>query len=56
MRRLQLVCKTVNDPNLDKRLVFMENNDLEGIATLTNDPLATYHIHGKPTKRKGGRH
>ena len=28
--------------------------DLTGIATLTNDPLATYSIHGKPTK-KGSR-
>lgn len=27
---------------------------LEGIATLTNDPLATYSLHGKPSK-KGSR-
>ena len=30
-------------------------NDLDGIATLSHDPLATYRIHGKPTKIRGGR-
>ena len=31
-------------------------NGLEGIATLSHDPLATYTVHGKPTKiKKGGR-
>lgn len=32
-----------------------QNEDLTGIATLSHDPLATYHIHGKPTKIRGGR-
>jgi len=27
--------------------------DLTGIATLSHDPLATYHVHGGRTKRKG---
>ena len=32
-----------------------KNEDLTGIATLSHDPLATYHIHGKPTKIRGSR-
>lgn len=32
------------------------NSDLTGIATLTNDKLATYTVHGKPVRiKKGGR-
>lgn len=30
-------------------------NDLDGIATLSYDPLATYHLHGKPTKKRSSR-
>lgn len=32
-----------------------EKQGLEGIVTLTNDPLATYEIHGRKTSKKGSR-
>lgn len=34
----------------------VKKQDLTGIATLTNDTLATYHLHGnKVTKVRGSR-
>ena len=32
-----------------------EKQGLEGIATLTNDTLATYSLHGSRTTKKGSR-